>query len=344
MIDNSNMTPEEPEEASLQYTKCIADWTQIEQNLAIFSNKELTKLMNQSNAIHAASAKQYATNLENQNKLNQDILDASLKLDEVMKLISEKHSIYDKVTLDVGGRTFSTFKETLMRFEGSYFYGMLNSGQFLPGPDGTYFIDRSPAHFEMIMDYLRKGEFTKLELNDVQIYELRNEFDYYLLPIPQELEFKMKWDLSPSKKPVYATFSDDNLKITKSSGEAYWNCPVIGSSPVSEFTVQIISGTSIIIGFCPIDNFKQKGTIYNLPKVCCFYSKNGDVWYNGVEHTYSSKLLANDKLTSIKNGTSIRFLKNGVDLGEAINNAEAEMYTFVELGDVGSSVMIVPNP
>jgi hypothetical protein len=84
-----------PEGASILYTKCIADLARIEQTLGIFSNDELTKLMNQSNAIHAASAKQYATNLENQNKLNQDILDASLKLDEVMKLNSEKHSKND---------------------------------------------------------------------------------------------------------------------------------------------------------------------------------------------------------------------------------------------------------
>jgi hypothetical protein len=37
-------------------------------------------------------------------------------------------------------------------------------------------------------------------------------------------------------------------------------------------------------------------------------------------------------------------LKNGVDLGEAINNAEGEMYPYVNLSEVGSSVMIFPDP
>jgi hypothetical protein len=81
--------------------------------------------------------------------------------------------------------------------------------------------------------------------------------------------------------------------------------------------------------------------IYNLTNVCCFYPFDRYVWYNGDEH-YSSKLLANDKLKAIKNGIFIRFLKNGDDLGEAINNAEGEMYPYVELFKVGSSVMIVP--
>jgi hypothetical protein len=230
-MDQAKMTLEEAMLSFYESTKLI------EENIVNIPNEQLSTLLHQLNALQAASARQYETNLENEKKLNQDILNASLKLDEVMKLNSEKHSIYDKVTLDVGGRTFSTFKGTLMRFEGSYFYGLLNSGQFLPGPDGNYFIDRDPTHFSLIMTYLRTGEFSKLKLNDVQIYELRNEFDYFLLPIPQELEFKMKWDLSPSKKPVHATFSDENLKITKITGEDDLNCPVIGSSPVSEFTV-----------------------------------------------------------------------------------------------------------
>jgi hypothetical protein len=41
----------------------------------------------------------------------------------------------------------------------------------------------------------------------------------------------------------------------------------------------------------------------------------------------------------IKTGTSIRFLINGVDQGEAINNAKGDMYPVVELGGVRVSVM-----
>jgi hypothetical protein len=78
-----------------------------------------------------------------------------------------------------------------------------------------------------------------------EIKELEEECDYFLLPSPQELQLKSMWefDVSPLKKPAHATFSNDNLTITKTSGLNKWNCPVIGTSPVFEFTVQIVGTT-----------------------------------------------------------------------------------------------------
>jgi hypothetical protein len=167
-----------------------------------------------------------------------------------------------------------------------------------------------------------------------------------LLHIPEEVKSNdWHWDLSPSKKPEHATFSDDNLKITKTSGGGRWNCPVIGSSPVSEFTVQIISGQSIRIGLCPIEQFKQNGYHFQLTNACFFKAYDGEVYYNGGEYkSYSSHFKVNDKLTAIITGSSIRLLKNGNDLVEAINNTVGEMYPVVELFNVGDSVMIVANP
>jgi hypothetical protein len=75
-----------------------------------------------------------------------------------------------------------------MRFEGSYFYGLLNSGNFLPGHDGSYFIDRDPTHFGLIMSFLRTGELCKIGLNSREIQQLEKELDYYLLHIP--VQFK----------------------------------------------------------------------------------------------------------------------------------------------------------
>jgi hypothetical protein len=101
-----------------------------------------------------------------------------------------------------------------------------------------------------------------------------------------------------------------------------------------------------MIGFCGIDQFVQNGTYFNRVKNgCFFYCYNGYVCSNGGQRkSYSSGLKINDKITAIKTGTSIRFLINGVDQGEAINNAEGDMYPLVELVDAGDSVMIVPNP
>jgi hypothetical protein len=318
----------------------------LNENIAIFSNEQLITLINKSHNIQAAALKQYAKNLENVKKSNkeEDILD---KYNTVAKRIKlSEHSMYDKVTLDVGGKIFATSKGTLMRFEDSYFYAMLNSGNFLPGPDGAYFIDRDPTHFPLIMAYLRTGELYTKELKSRELQELEKELDYYLLQIASPSKStEWHWDLSPSRKPANASFSEDDMKVRKDSGGGYWNCPVIGSSPVSEFTVKIISGLGMMIGFCGIDEFLQNGFHYDRVKNgCFFYSYHGNVWFNGGQNKpYSSKLKINDKITAIKTGTSIRFLINGVDQGEAINNAEGDMYPFVELCDVGDSVKIVPN-
>jgi hypothetical protein len=100
-----------------------------------------------------------------------------------------------------------------------------------------------------------------------------------------------------------------------------------------------------MIGFCAIDEFVQNGSHYDRVKNGCFFYCNGFVRFDGGDRkSYGSGLRINDKLTAIKTGTSIRFLINGVDQGEAINNAEGDMYPFVELNKVGDSVMIVPNP
>jgi hypothetical protein len=50
-----------------------------------------------------------------------------------------------------------------------------------------------------------------------------------------------------------------------------------------------------------------------------------------INNPYRSELKPNDKLTAIKNGSSIRFLLNGIDQGEAVNNAPDEIYPFVGL-------------
>jgi hypothetical protein len=310
-------------EIILRYTQSA---NLVQESIQIFSNE-------QKSLLHAS--------VKNERETIKHIeLDSKLKLNCL-----EHHSTNVLVTLNVGGMLFATFKDTLMRFEYSYFYGLLNSGNFLPGPDGSYFIDRSPAHFELIMGYLRTGKFTKKKLTTWEIEELKIEFDYFLLPIPIELKpAELEWDSSILKKAIHASFSDDNLKITKISGKDLCNFPVIGSITVSEFTVEYISGGCVMIGLCPINQFLQNGASTEGQNVCTFSSNTGYIIYNGSRFkTSSSELKVNDKLTVIKNGPSIRFLKNGVDVGVDINNAPREMYPLVQLVDVGSSVMIVRN-
>jgi hypothetical protein len=312
----------------------------VQENIATLTNEQLSTLLTQLTSLQAVTSKQYDKNLENEKKSKQANAVTNIR----------QHSLFDKITLDVGGRTFSTFLETLMRFEDSYFYGLLNSGNFLPGPDGSYFIDRDPTHFGLIMTYLRKGEFPIKKLKTMtswEIGELEEECDYYLLPFPKELKpgFLWEFDLSPSMKPEYATFSNGNRTITKTSGLNDYNCPVIGTLPVSEFTVQINSCENIMIGFCPIDQFVQNGIHWNRAKNSTFfYTRVGYFIYNAIQCKTYSQLKVNDTFTAIITGSFIRFLVNGVEQGDPIIHSGGEMYPVIELYDVGDSVMIVPNP
>jgi hypothetical protein len=105
-----------------------------------------------------------------------------------------------KIKLDVGGQHFATSKDTLLKFEGSFFCAMLSSGQWKPDEDGTYFIDRNPRYFPYLLSYMRTGslkELTDLSKSSSFYDELdcvKEEFDFYQIefPTPRTPE----WDTS----------------------------------------------------------------------------------------------------------------------------------------------------
>jgi hypothetical protein len=59
------------------------------------------------------------------------------------------------------------------------------------------------------MVYLRTGKLSTKELKSREIQELEKELDYYMLQIAAPLKStEWHWDLSPSKKPDNASFSE----------------------------------------------------------------------------------------------------------------------------------------
>ena len=52
---------------------------------------------------------------------------------------------------------------------------MLSSGNFEPGEDGTYFVDRSPEYFGRILDYMRHDE---LILDGLEPYQVRKVWQF----------------------------------------------------------------------------------------------------------------------------------------------------------------------
>lgn len=101
--------------------------------------------------------------------------EAAAKIEQNAKKASEK------VVLDVGGQTFATCKETMTAIEGSYFDVMVTRWA---SSDGHYFIDRSPDHFERILDYLRTKIFYIDDLTPHEQAKLEEDFEYFHIPYP----------------------------------------------------------------------------------------------------------------------------------------------------------------
>lgn len=88
-----------------------------------------------------------------------------------------------RVKLDVGGRIFSTTRDTLLRWGCTYFHALLGSNNWQPNEDGTHFIDRDSTMFDRIMECMRSGQPIDVDgLTPRELRLLRIEADYFQLP------------------------------------------------------------------------------------------------------------------------------------------------------------------
>ncbi|XP_074037507.1 BTB/POZ domain-containing protein KCTD3 isoform X4 [Leptinotarsa decemlineata] len=95
-----------------------------------------------------------------------------------MKMSVPPHGYFgDILQLNVGGKRFSTSRQTLTSIPDTFFTALL-SGRIssLRDEKGAIFIDRDPKIFSIILNYLRTRE---IELNGTDLRTLRHEAEYY---------------------------------------------------------------------------------------------------------------------------------------------------------------------
>jgi len=125
----------------------------------------------------------------------------SKSIEERLKLLEEKEnkwkSLEDKlkenaekakerITLNIGGKKFTTAKSNLLQIEHTYFYALLSSDESQPDEeDGSYFIDRNPRHFDRILDYLKTKKWIVEDLSKQEIEKLEDDLGYYQIVIPK---------------------------------------------------------------------------------------------------------------------------------------------------------------
>lgn len=66
----------------------------------------------------------------------------------------------------------SIAKNKLLQHKDSFFDAYMNSGNWHPGSDGTYFVDRTPSKYlDLIFDYVRTGRLDGSRLTVIQYYK-----------------------------------------------------------------------------------------------------------------------------------------------------------------------------
>jgi hypothetical protein len=95
------------------------------------------------------------------------------------QLARNRQALEAKITLDIGGQTFSCPKELLLKHPNSYFSLMLCSGHWKPDASGRFYVDRSPKHFSAILEFLRTGYLDTEHMTQREKEELHKEMEYY---------------------------------------------------------------------------------------------------------------------------------------------------------------------
>jgi hypothetical protein len=97
----------------------------------------------------------------------------------MLAVAADKKSI---VRFNVGGRVFAVSKKDLLAYDDSFFFYLLGSDDWLPGSDGTYFIDMDPRHFHVVLDYMRGETIDLRSYNDTDVTEIEQLLVYFNLP------------------------------------------------------------------------------------------------------------------------------------------------------------------
>ncbi|KAI8339999.1 hypothetical protein BC941DRAFT_419151 [Chlamydoabsidia padenii] len=117
----------------------------------------------------------------------------SLQLDDQRRVLSQRKQEADeqkpqslttfpnKIRLNVGGDIFETSLKTLKRDQTSLLAVMFSGKHPIePDSEGSYFIDRDPTHFRLILNYLRDLRISPAVLQDELIsQELLQEAQFY---------------------------------------------------------------------------------------------------------------------------------------------------------------------
>jgi len=120
------------------------------------------------------------------------------------------------ITINVGGRHFTTFKSTLLRFSHSILARMISGSiPMRKDREGRIFLDRDPNIFGFVLEYLRSSKLTLSE----------DQMNQYLVQLIQEAEYLMIDPLLDELRSIKARLNKrDVLLVWNEGGVIKFNC------------------------------------------------------------------------------------------------------------------------
>lgn len=164
---------------------------------------------------------------------------------------------------------------------------------------------------------MRTGNLEIRELTPLAMDMLKDDFDFYCISFPLQLDLLVHWD--EAKKPKRCTLINDNLTVTKTAGAAGWDCGVIANTAVDRYTLRVdnkgASGSNCMIGFTAGTTWNINGQNFDC-NGWFMHIFDGTLYAAGVANApYSTAINTGDYITVIREGTTIRYEKNKVSLG-----------------------------
>lgn len=283
------------------------------------------------------------------------------KIDRKLRLLEERHQQYDavlaklvenkaaaeqRVELNVGGRVFCANKDTLLRWEGTYFHGLLCGDFWNPDTDGTFFIDRDPDMFDHIIWSFRTGR--PLEpggLSSSQTEKLKEEVEYYQLPSKLvEGLIPVEWDEAFCSTKLVIT-NEGHTVTKRERNSTVWGGSVRAKTPdQSSFKVRVKNpDRGIMIGYVRGSEFSPDHA--NYPHSGWFLSQEGCLFSDGYSHAPFTRRLQPDDLITVrlnKTLATISFDINREAMGPAFHNITCDdaLYPCIEFCQYGGSASL----
>jgi hypothetical protein len=167
-----------------------------------------------------------------------------LQMEKLKDHIPLLQKFQNKVKLDVGGQIFCTTIEVLTRSES--FFSSMFSGKYGVEQDlydGSYYIDRSPQFFDLILEFMRTGNIRsvkKLDKDDKELLRIEAEYFAYTNLLQYLGDGFVLWE------PNFELL-EGNVQAVKNEDDEGFTVTIPGSTACSMLDISFPENTKTIL-------------------------------------------------------------------------------------------------